>query len=85
MALNRKSPGVAILLSLLVTGAGHWYCGEVGRGMAFFGAAFLAGLLCLVLIGFILLPIVYVWAAIDANAVATRHNMALMTHAGGVA
>jgi TM2 domain-containing membrane protein YozV len=70
-----KSGGIAVLLSVLITGAGHWYAGEVGRGFAFFAGAFLAALSTLFLVGFIALPVVWIWAAIDANKAAERHNL----------
>ena len=79
--MNRKSGGTAILLSLLFTGAGHWYCGETGRGFAFLGGAFFAALLLLVAIGFVALPAVWIWAAIDANKAAERHNRRLLAAA----
>lgn len=30
--LKKKSPGMAVFLSLLVTGAGHFYLGKIGKG-----------------------------------------------------
>jgi TM2 domain-containing membrane protein YozV len=82
VALNSKSPAAAILLSLFFTGAGQWYVGRVGRGFAFFGAAVLSGILILAVIGLILLPIVWVCAAIDASNCAREHNAELMRLAG---
>lgn len=78
MAMNHKSPGVAVLLSLLFTGAGQVYCGRAGRGIAFFFGALFSAVLIFVLIGFILLPIVWIWAAIDASNLAKQQNAALM-------
>lgn len=82
VALNSKSAGLAILLSLVFTGAGHWYVGRIGRGIAFFAAAFVSGLLILAVVGLFLLPIVWVWAAIDANKCAQQHNQLLLASAG---
>jgi TM2 domain-containing membrane protein YozV len=82
VALNSKSAGLAILLSLLWTGAGQWYVGRIGRGFAFFAAAVISGLLMLVVVGFVLLPIVWIWAAIDANKCAQTHNQLLLAQAG---
>ncbi len=82
VALNSKSTGLAILLSLVFTGAGHWYVGRIGRGIAFFAAAFVSGLLVLAVVGLFLLPIVWVWAAIDANKCAQQHNQLLLARAG---
>ena len=82
VAMNSKSTGLAILLSLVFTGAGHWYVGRVGRGLAFFAAAFVSGLLIFALVGLFVLPIVWVWAAIDANKCAHAHNQLLLAQAG---
>ncbi len=82
VALNSKSSAAAILLSLVFTGAGHWYVGRVGRGFAWFGAAVLCGILVIAVIGLVLLPLVWVGAAIDANNCARKHNAELMRHAG---
>ncbi|HEX8205169.1 MAG TPA: zinc ribbon domain-containing protein [Solirubrobacteraceae bacterium] len=83
LTMNQKSPGTAAVLSLLFTGAGQVYCGRAARGVAFFGAAFLSALLILVVIGLILLPIVWVWAAIDAHSLAQRQNQALLASVAG--
>lgn len=82
VALNSKSTAAAILLSLVFTGAGHWYVGRVGRGFAWFGAAVLSGILVVAVIGLVLLPVVWVAAAIDANNCARKHNAELMRLAG---
>ncbi|MCW3101321.1 MAG: hypothetical protein JWL77_6939 [Chthonomonadaceae bacterium] len=76
--MNRKSSGVAIVLSLLITGLGHVYTGEAGRGAAFFGAAVVAALSLLIVVGFVALPVVWIWAAVDANKSAERYNMRLL-------
>lgn len=82
VALNSKSTAAAILLSLFFTGAGHWYVGRVGRGFAFLGAAIVSGILIVALVGLFLLPVVWAWAAIDANNCARKHNAELMRQAG---
>ena len=82
VALNSKSTAAAILLSLLFTGAGHWYVGRVGRGFAFLGAAIVSGILIIAIVGIFLLPVVWAWAAIDANNCARKHNAELMRQAG---
>lgn len=78
LAMNHKSGGIAVLLSLLLTGAGQIYCGKVGRGIAFFFAAVFAWVTLFFIIGFILLPAVVIWAAVDAANLANRHNAMLM-------
>ena len=83
LALNHKSPGVAVLLSLLLTGAGQIYCGKAGRGIAFFCAGVFAWVTLFFLIGFILLPAVWIWAAVDAASLAKRQNAMLMATVTG--
>lgn len=67
-AFGPKSPGVALLLSFLICGAGQMYCGRVGKGI-------------LMLIGciglwFIFLGwIVWIWSMIDAYATAKDMNL----------
>jgi TM2 domain-containing membrane protein YozV len=82
VALNSKSTGLAILCSLVFTGAGHWYVGRIGRGFAFFFAVVIAAILTSALIGLLLLPIVWIWAAIDARNCANAHNALLMAQVG---
>lgn len=83
VALGAKSVGAAVLLSLVFTGAGHWYVGRVGRGFVFFGLTFLSGLLVLAVVGLILLPIVWICAAIDASRCAQEYNRRLLSEAAG--
>jgi TM2 domain-containing membrane protein YozV len=78
LAIGHKSTGVAVLLSLLLTGAGQVYCGRVGRGVAFFCGAVFSWITLFFLIGFLLLPAVVIWAAVDAASLANRHNAMLV-------
>ncbi len=78
VASNRKSSGVAILLSLLVTGLGHVYAGATGRGLAFFVAGVVALFSVFAIVGLVLLPIVWIWAAVDASKTTDRHNLRLL-------
>ncbi|MFZ5870682.1 MAG: hypothetical protein ACOYXW_09185 [Actinomycetota bacterium] len=75
--LGKKSAGLAAVLSILLVGAGQMYCGRVGRGLAFLGAYVLSAVLAVVLIGLLLLPVVFIWALVDAVALANRHNAEL--------
>lgn len=75
--LGRKSGGLAAILSLLLVGAGQMYCGHVGRGVAFLAAWVLSCLLMFALVGFLLAPIVFIWALVDAVSLAGRHNAEL--------
>jgi len=67
-AFGPKSPGVALLLSFFICGAGQMYCGRVGKGI-------------LMLIGCIALWIIllgwtiWIWSMIDAYATAKDMNL----------
>lgn len=76
--LGKKSAGLAAVLSLLLVGAGQMYCGRVGRGLAFLGAYFVSCLLMFLLIGFLLAPVVLIWALVDSVNLANRHNGELL-------
>jgi TM2 domain-containing membrane protein YozV len=76
--MRHKSPGTAILLSLFLPGAGQFYVGQTGRGVAFFCAAVVAYILIIALIGLILVPMVVIWAAVDANKLANAYNAQLL-------
>lgn len=69
-----KNPGVAAVLSFLICGLGQIYNGQIGKGIGFFIAAGVSGLLCTVVIGFILLPIVWIYNIYDAYKTADRLN-----------
>ena len=74
-----KSAGVALILSLLVTGLGHLYTGNPVAAVLWFFGAVLSGLLIAAAIGFVLLPAVWICAAIhaymSANAFNRRHHV----------
>ena len=64
-----KSPGVALLLSFFISGAGQMYNGQVGKGfLMFFGTI----ALWFVLLGWI----IWIWAMVDAYQTAKRMNLA---------
>jgi TM2 domain-containing membrane protein YozV len=63
-----KSPGVALLLSFLLMGAGQMYNGQVGKGFAMlFGGIFL----WLIFLGWI----IWIWSMIDAYTTAKDMNL----------
>ena len=69
-----KSAGVAVILSLLVTGLGHLYTGNPVAALLWFVGAVLSGLLIAAAIGFVLLPAVWICAAIHAYMSAIAFN-----------
>jgi TM2 domain-containing membrane protein YozV len=69
-----RNPIVAAILSLIVAGLGQIYNGQIGKGVIFIIIQLINGALTAVLIGWILLPIVGLWAMIDAYMIAKRNN-----------
>ncbi|HZL29741.1 MAG TPA: GYF domain-containing protein [Pseudolabrys sp.] len=64
-----KSPGVALLLSFFISGAGQMYNGQVGKGILM--------LLGTIILWFVLLGwTVWIWSMIDAYQTAKRMNLA---------
>lgn len=69
-----RNPLVAAILSVIVAGLGQIYNGQIGKGVVFIILQIINGALTLVLIGWILMPIVGLWATVDAYLVAKRNN-----------
>jgi TM2 domain-containing membrane protein YozV len=69
-----KSPGVAAVLSFFVCGLGQIYNGQIGKGIAMIIAYLISWYLCVLLIGFITTPILWIWGMIDAYKTAERIN-----------
>ena len=61
-----KSPGLAALLSFLIIGLGQVYLGLTKKGIILFVLAIVAGVLTLILVGWILWLIVWGYAIYDA-------------------
>ncbi|MDQ3658345.1 MAG: hypothetical protein M3338_01540 [Actinomycetota bacterium] len=69
-----RSPILAAVLSLVLSGLGQIYNGEVIKGVIFIVAQLINAALTTILIGWILMPIVGLWAMIDAYVTAKRNN-----------
>lgn len=69
-----RSPLIAAILSLIVAGLGQIYNGQIGKGAIFIVIQLINGALTTVLIGWLLLPLVGLWAMIDAYMTAKRDN-----------
>lgn len=81
MSINQKNPGLAAVLSFLITGLGQIYNGQIGKGIGFLVAAVIAGVLCSVVIGFVLFPVIWIYGTYDAYKTAEKIN----SQGGGVA
>jgi len=68
---EEKSEVLAIVLSLIIPGAGQMYCGKIGRGV---GILIVTIVLLIVFVG----VIVYIWQIYDAYKCAKEYNR---THA----
>ncbi len=69
-----RNPIIAAVLSLIVAGLGQIYNGQIFKGGVFIILQLINTALTAVLIGWILMPIVGLWAVIDAYLVAKRNN-----------
>jgi TM2 domain-containing membrane protein YozV len=72
--LDGRNPLVAALLSVLFPGLGHIYAREIEMGL-FFAVSFLLAVVSLVvLIGFVLVPAIWLYAIYDAAKSAQRRD-----------
>lgn len=69
-----RSPVLAAILSLILSGLGQIYNGQITKGVIFIVIQLINAALTAVLIGWILMPIVGLWAMIDAYLVAKNNN-----------
>jgi len=69
-----KSPGVAVILSIVIPGLGHLYSGNPLSAVFWFVSAVVATVLISVFIGIILVPLVWIGAAIHAYISTANFN-----------
>ena len=69
-----KSAGLAAVLSFFISGLGQIYNGQLLKGLVIIVVQIINGALTTILIGWIPLAIVWVWAIIDAYREAERIN-----------
>ncbi|RPF49606.1 hypothetical protein EDD75_0425 [Thermodesulfitimonas autotrophica] len=70
----QKNPGLAAVLSFFIAGLGQIYNGQIGKGIGLMVAEILSWLLCAVVVGFVLLPVVWIYAIYDAYKTAEKIN-----------
>lgn len=61
-----RSMPLAVLASFVIPGLGSIINGKVGKGLLILGCYFVACISCLILIGFVLAPAVWIWGMIAA-------------------
>lgn len=72
--LDGRNPLIAAVLSAVFPGLGHIYAREIDMGL-FFAVAFLLAVLSLtVLVGFVLVPAIWLYALYDAAKSAERRD-----------
>jgi len=73
-----KNPGIAAVLSFLFTGLGQIYNGQIGKGISFILVGIVCLVLVIVLIGFLLYPLFWLYNIYDAYTSAKRINAGTM-------
>lgn len=71
---SQKSSGVAAVLSALINGLGQIYNGQILKGIFIILLQAINGALTIILIGYVFLPIVWLYAVIDAYRSAEKIN-----------
>ncbi|WP_462421648.1 hypothetical protein [Salinicoccus sp. Marseille-QA3877] len=71
---TQKSAGVAAVLSFFISGLGQIYNGHFFKGITLIILQVINGALTAILIGYIFLPIVWLFAIIDAYRSANKIN-----------
>jgi TM2 domain-containing membrane protein YozV len=69
-----KNPGVAVVLSFFIPGLGQIYNGQIMKGILFIILASAFGFLTVVLIGYILYPLFWIYNLYDAYNTAMEIN-----------
>jgi TM2 domain-containing membrane protein YozV len=72
--VEKKSTGIAAVLSFLFVGLGQIYNGQIGKGILFVIIGVILVLSMFVLIGFILFPLFWVYNIYDAYKTAQKIN-----------
>ena len=76
--MDRKSSGLAAVLSFFIPGLGQVYNGEFGKATGFILASIVGGFLTSIFIGFLIILVTWVWAVLDAYQSAESINSALL-------
>jgi TM2 domain-containing membrane protein YozV len=61
-----KNPGKAVILSFLLIGLGQAYNGEIAKAVVFLILYALSIFLTFFMIGFVTIPILWIWSMVDA-------------------
>lgn len=69
-----KNPGVAAVLSFFICGLGQIYNGQIFKGIVVIICYAIAWALTFVLIGWLIVPVMWIWGMYDAYKNAERIN-----------
>ena len=73
--VKMKNAGIAAVLSFFITGLGQIYNSQIAKGIIYdLVIQFINGLLLYVLIGFITMPLFWIWGIYDAYKTAEKIN-----------
>lgn len=75
---NRKSEGLAAVLSFIIPGLGQIYNGEIGKGIAIIIGSVILWMFFWLLIPLLILLIIYIWSIYDAYKTAQNINQQAM-------
>lgn len=71
---SQKNPGLAAVLSFLFVGLGQIYNGQIGKGIGLIILGIISAILILAVIGFVLVPLVWIYGIYDAHKTAKKIN-----------
>ena len=69
-----KNPGIAAVLSFFICGLGQIYNGQILKGIIIIICYALSWLLMYLVVGFVLVPILWIWGMYDAYRTAEKIN-----------
>jgi TM2 domain-containing membrane protein YozV len=69
-----KNPATAAILSFLLMGLGQAYNGEIAKAVVFLILYAISIFLTLFLIGFVTIPILWIWSMVDAYRSSQKMN-----------
>ena len=82
VVVSEKSPILALILSFIIPGLGEMYDGKIGKGFGILILAIISVALTLVLIGFIMYPIVWIYSMVDSYSLAKKYNQYVIDNGG---
>lgn len=71
-----RSPALGLIVSIFIPGVGSMMAGKTGKGIGILIGYFVGWLLCLVLIGFVVMPAFWIWGLVAAYTDAVAWNRA---------